>query len=89
MRTNEKGNLIIILAVAVVVILIVVGFFFRNLIWEKIQEPPLASGDKQVEQLGVQSDSDEVASIEKDVNGTKVDDLDQGLTDAEKTVGEL
>lgn len=52
-------------------------------------QSPTMVEDQQVQDLQNQSTSDEVSDIEKDLNTTNLDTLDQELPDVDKAVGEL
>lgn len=73
----SRKNELMVLAAFVVVILIVMGFsIYRS-------NSPLPQGDGQTTKLTSQSNSTEIAEIEKDVMDTDLEDLDQELLEIE------
>ena len=64
-----------------------VGKFKKNTSFSG--KPATQVEDQQVENLQKQSSSDEVVDIEKDLNTTNLNSLDQELPDVDRAVGEL
>lgn len=61
----------------VIIIITIGGFYFWNSISERLNKESVI--DAQVEELGTQSDSDEIEDIEADLQNTNFDDLDTEL----------
>lgn len=76
MDKKSKGPLV---AVIIILVLIVVGglYFLRQRANQEVFIP-VESGDSVVESLNQQSSSDELESIEADLNATDLENLDQG-----------
>lgn len=71
-------------SVIVIVVLILGGFYLwsqRNADIEALLDAPLPETDQSVELLQAQSTSDEIESIESDLNATDLNDLDAELAD--------
>ena len=79
---DSRGFTILWLILAVAVIVMLVAFAFGVLDVNNISNKGLyqiTSGDKQVQDLQKLDNSDEVFSIESDLNNTNLNNLDQGL----------
>lgn len=80
MQSNiDKGSIGPLIAVIIILALIIVGglYFLK----ERASQPtyvPAKTGDSITASLNQQSSSDELDSIEKDLNATNIDNLDQG-----------
>lgn len=74
---NLKPLLLILAAVAVVFIII---FFIYDEGFKAVvtRSKPAMAGDPQVQTLRNQSKSDDVGSIDRDLNNTNLDNIDQG-----------
>lgn len=84
MSKKSMGPLI---AVIIILALIIIGglYFLK----ERASQPiyvPAATGDSVTASLNQQSSSDDLNSIEKDLNATNVDNLDQGAAAVEVTL---
>jgi hypothetical protein len=82
--TKSMGPLI---AVIVILALIVIGglYFLK----ERVSQPvytPTTGGDSITDSLNSQGSSDELNSIEADLNATDVNNLDQGAAAVEATL---
>ena len=69
-----------LVAVIIILALIIVGglYFLKQRSSQPIYVPPAEQSDTITESLNKQSDSDELNSIEADLNATDLDNLDQG-----------
>ncbi|MFA6397450.1 MAG: hypothetical protein WDK96_01200 [Candidatus Paceibacterota bacterium] len=78
---ESKSHGALIGSIIVVVILIIGGIYFWNTdVKQALQEKQLNQQDEQlVQQLNTQGTSDELADIEKDLNDTQLDNLDQNI----------
>ena len=86
---NQKGNLLIIVAFLVVILLLAAVLMFKAFRREGQETQVGSKVDPQVQELNKQSDSDEAAAVEKDLNETNVDNLDNELSTAEETIERL
>ncbi len=80
---DPKGSLktLLLLLAASVAVLILVFFVYDEGVRVSISKgKPVISRDSQVERLDTQSQSDDVGSIEKDLNGTDLNNIDDGST---------
>ncbi len=75
--TSSKGPLI---AVIIILALIIIGglYFLKERNSQMAEIPVVPQRDSMVESLKMQGTSDDVNSIEADLNSTNIDDLDQG-----------
>jgi hypothetical protein len=76
-----------LVAVIVILALIIIGglYFLK----ERVSQPvytPTTAGDTITDSLNQQSSSDDLNSIEKDLNATDVNNLDQGASAVEATL---
>lgn len=79
----QSGNLkpLLLILAAVVVVFIIVMFIFDDSFKSVVtRSRATVAGDPQVQMLNDQSKSDDVGSIEKDLNNTNLDNIDQGTT---------
>ena len=79
----------IIVAFLVVILLLAAVLMFKAFRREGEETQVGSNVDPQVQELNKQSDSDEVAAVEKDLNETNVDNLDNELSTAEETIERL
>ena len=90
-KNLKPGNvlLIAVLIAAIVVFALVFAFFNFNL-GEKAQtgESSVVK-DEQVQKLETLSDSDEIGVIEADIQGTNLDNLDEGLNQVDQDLSRL
>ena len=90
---NLSGLLILWLIIAVGLIGIIALFAFgvlnTNMIRRPPEKAPLVEVDEQVKNLKQLDSSDEVSAIEKDINATNLNDLDQGIGEIDQALGEL
>jgi len=95
---KNRGNATLIIVIVGVLIFALVAFFaIRGFgLGQKALNKtgqgnvqPQPEQDVQVKALGAQSSSDEVGAIEKDSNNTNLDNLDQGIGDVDKDLGNL
>jgi len=80
---DPKGSLkmLLLLLTASVAVLIFVFFVYDEGVRAPFLEgKPAISRDSQVEKLDTQSQSDDVGSIEKDLNSTDLNNIDDGST---------
>lgn len=82
MQTNmetdsSKGPLI---AVIIILALIIIGglYFLKERNSQITEMPVVPQRDQMAESLKVQGTSDDISSIEADLNSTNIDNLDQG-----------
>jgi len=86
---NQKGNIFIIVAFLTVILVLAAALVF-GVFRRGEEETNIGSNiDPQVQKLETQNSSDEVASIEKDLNDTDVDSLDIEVSAAEQTIERL
>ena len=79
----QSGNLkpLLLILAAVAVVFIIILFIYDDSIKSAVTRNKAAVvGDPQVQMLNNQSKSDDVGSIEKDLNNTNLDNIDQGTT---------
>jgi len=74
----KKGNGPIIAVLVVLVLIIIGGLYFLNTRSSNKPYVPSTGGDPMTESLNQQSSSDDLNSIEADLNATNIDNLDQG-----------
>ncbi|KKR51176.1 MAG: hypothetical protein UT84_C0002G0037 [Candidatus Curtissbacteria bacterium GW2011_GWA1_40_16] len=80
---DPKGGLktLLLLLAASVAVLILVFFVYDEGIRVTITKgKPVISKDSQVQKLETQSQSDDVGSIEKDLNSTNLNNIDDGTS---------
>ena len=78
---DPKGNLktLLLLLAASVAVLILVFFVYDEGVRVTVgSKGPTITKDSQVQSLGQQSQSDDVNSIEKDLNNTNLNNIDEG-----------
>ncbi|PIR40174.1 MAG: hypothetical protein COV33_01260 [Candidatus Zambryskibacteria bacterium CG10_big_fil_rev_8_21_14_0_10_34_34] len=77
---SEKKSIGPLVAVIIILALIIVGglYFLKTRSSQPVYEAPTEGVDTISESLNQQSDSDELNSIEADLNATDLDNLDQG-----------
>lgn len=86
-RLREGFSTIFLLVIAAVVALGLLALVVvKNVNLKKVSPVPIAEQDEQVRKLDTQSNSDEVGAIEKDVNDTSFDNLDQGTDQIQKDI---
>lgn len=79
MDTSAKNNSIgAIIGIIIILAIILLGALY---FWNNNAEAPL--DDEQVNALNTQSESDEISSIEADLNATDIQNLDGDMIDAE------
>jgi uncharacterized protein HemX len=79
--TVEKKSVGPLIAVIIILALIIVGglYFLKERSSQEVYVPPAQEqSDPITESLNQQSSSDELNSIETDLNSTNIDNLDQG-----------
>lgn len=75
----EKKSHGALIAVIVILFLIIVGgLYFLGQKMNRDYTIPMDESDAVTESMNIQSNSDEVSSIEADLNATNIDDIDQG-----------
>ncbi len=76
----EKKSAGPFIAVIIILVLIIVGglYFLKTRSSQPAYVAPTENVDTVTESLNTQSDSDELNSIEADLNATNLDNLDQG-----------
>lgn len=84
---TEKKSMGPLIAVIIILALIIIGglYFLK----ERSSQPiytPTPAGDGITESLNTQSSSDELNSIEADLNATDLNNLDQGAAAVEATL---
>lgn len=80
---TQSGNLkpLLLILAAVAVVFIIIMFIFDDSFKSAVtKSKATVAGDPQVQMLNNQSKSDDVGSIEKDLNNTNLDNVDQGTT---------
>ena len=80
---EKKSSMGPLVAVIIILALIIVGglYFLKQRSSQPIYTPPATTnGDAVTASLNTQSSSDDLNSIEKDLNATDVNNLDQGAT---------
>ncbi|OGD92403.1 hypothetical protein A2697_00245 [Candidatus Curtissbacteria bacterium RIFCSPHIGHO2_01_FULL_41_44] len=91
--TVERGfsGLMLIIIVAVIGVVAFFAFGILNIGKQGIPVPqiPDVIEDQQVKNLQKQSSSDELPFIEKDLESTNLEDLDQGIDEVSKSLGDL
>lgn len=85
-------NMLVVLAVAVIGLVAII--FFGILGQDKFQRQSLlpspgAEVDQQVQDLGELSFSDEIGDIEKDLNNTNIESLDQGISEVDASLSQF
>lgn len=82
---TEKKSMGPLIAVIIILALIVIGglYFLKERSSQKTYVPIVEQSDGIVESLNQQGSSDELNSIEADLNATNLDNLDQGATAVE------
>lgn len=86
---NKTGfsNIFLLVIVAVAALGVLAVIVVKDMFNYKTVSPislPVIPLDEQVKKLEILSSSDEVGAIEKDTDQTSLDNLDQGITQAEK-----
>lgn len=78
-----------LVAVIIILALIIIGglYFLKERSSQPVYVPPVA-GDSITESLNQQSASDDLGSIEADLNATNLDNLDQGAAAVEAGLSE-
>ena len=77
---EEKKSIGPLIAVIIILALVIVGglYFLKTRSSQPIYETPVENVDSITESLNTQSNSDDLSSIEADLNATNLDNLDQG-----------
>lgn len=77
-----------LIAVVVILFLIVIGglYFLGQRIDQPYINPTTTGGDEMTNSFNSQSDSDDVTSIEADLNATNIDNVDQGAAATESEI---
>ena len=90
-KNLKPGNvlLIAVLVVAVVVFALVYAFYNFNFGKKEATGEPTVVRDEQVQKLETLSDSDEIGVIEADIQGTNLDNLDEGLNQVDQDLSGL
>lgn len=83
---TERGfsTIFVLVIVAVVALGILALVVVNNTNFKTVSEVPVSIQDEQVKKLEVQSSSDEIGPIEKDLVDTNLNNLDQGTDQIEK-----
>ena len=81
--------LIAVLIAAIVVFALVFAFFNFNLGEKEPASESSVVRDEQVQKLETLSDSDEIGVIEADIQGTNLDNLDEGLNQVDQDLSGL
>ncbi len=78
----QSGNLkpLLLILAAVAVVFIILFIYDENVKSVVSKRKAAVVSDPQVQMLNRQSKSDDVGSIEKDLNNTNLDNIDQGTT---------
>ncbi len=81
----EKRSMGPLIAVIIILALIIIGglYFLKTRSFQTPYVPPVQTGDGITESLNTQSGSDELNSIEADLNATDLNNLDQGAAAVE------
>lgn len=79
-------NILIVLLVAAVGIFAVVVYSRKNLGKTTAPQQTVETLDGQVQKLNALESSDEVSSIEQDLNSTNLDDLDLGIAEVDSSL---
>ncbi len=74
----KKSKAPIISAIVILIIIIIGGLYFLNSRSSQAPYVPATQGDSMTESLNQQGQSDDLNSIEADLNATNVSNLDQG-----------
>ena len=74
----KKSNAPIIAVLVILILIIIGGLYFLNSRSNSAPFVPTTSEDPMVDSLNQQSSSDDLDSIEADLNATTIDSLDQG-----------
>jgi len=85
-ETPEKKSAGPLIAVIVILVLIIVGglYFLKTRSSQPVYVAPVeATVDQVTKSLDTQSNSDELNSIEADINATNIDNIDQGAAAVE------
>ena len=87
-----KGSIVIWL-VLILVVIVGVFIFLGKLNLTSLKNslpiaPPQIGADKQVNELGNLSQSDEIDAVESDLDSTKLDDLDKDLSEVDQALKE-
>lgn len=79
---SQSGNLkpLLLILAAVAVVFIILFIYDENVKSVVSKGKAAVVSDPQVQMLNNQSKSDDVGSIEKDLNSTNLDNIDQGTT---------
>ncbi len=88
-KKNVAGfsAIVLIIIIVAIVLSLVAVFAVKNMKTQVLpQASPQALQDSQVQALENQSTSDVVGAIDKDVNNTNLDNLDQGLDQVDKNL---
>ena len=82
---EKKSSIGSLIAVIVILVLIVVGglYFLNQRASQPSYIPPAEQGDAITESLNQQSNSDDLNSIEADLNATDINNIDQGASAVE------
>ena len=90
-KNLKPGNvlLIAVLIAAVVVFALIFAFYNFGLGTKQETGEPSVVKDEQVQKLETLSDSDEIGVIEADIQGTNLDNLDEGLNQVDQDLSGL
>jgi hypothetical protein len=82
---NNKKSMGPLIAVIIILALIIVGglYFLKERSSQKIYVPPAQTTDGITDSLNKQDTSDDLNSIEADLNATDINNLDQGAAAVE------
>lgn len=83
MSKKEKTNFILLLAIAIGVVI----FFIYAIRYQTTPKKEVLF-EKEIQNLKTQSQSDEVETIEKDLEETDLSDIDKELQDIEKELNQ-
>lgn len=88
-RGRGFSSLWIIIIVALIGLAAVVAFGVLDV--AKIKKPSIQTSDvdQKVQELNTLSTSDEIDAIEKDINSTDLDNLDEGIGDVDRALDEI